>query len=112
MINRFLDSTGMPMPMYTNPAEFLLGLVSSDFSLGDDGVQSRIERMHSSWQASVEATSLSTSLNSNADQIENDATLYLRDDKGPLLRVVIALLHRSFIKSYRDVVAYGIRFAM
>ena len=28
------------------------------------------------------------------------------------LRITVALLHRSFIKSYRDVVAYGIRIVM
>ena len=28
------------------------------------------------------------------------------------VKIIIALLHRSFIKSYRDVVAYGIRIVM
>lgn len=28
------------------------------------------------------------------------------------LSITLALLHRSFIKSYRDVVAYGIRIVM
>lgn len=30
---------------------------------------------------------------------------------GPV-KITTALLHRSFIKSYRDVVAYGIRIVM
>ena len=33
-------------------------------------------------------------------------------EKAPQLTVPITLIHRSFIKSYRDIVAYGIRIAM
>jgi hypothetical protein len=46
--------------------------------------------------------------------VEKDGENALIDDMarpGPLL-ITSALLHRSFIKSYRDVVAYGIRIVM
>ena len=100
------------MPLYTNPAEFLLDLASSDFSLDDEGVRRRHEKTQSDWKNSAQALSLSTALTSNVNQGEAVAGLRLHAGRGTLLRVTLALLHRSFIKSYRDVVAYGIRFAM
>ena len=111
-IKTYLDSIGTPMPLYVNPAEFLLDLTTSDFSLGDNGAQSRLEKIHSDWKSSVEASSLSSTLTSNVDICEDRAGFSEPNTHGTLIRISLALLHRSFIKSYRDVVAYGIRFAM
>ena len=111
-INDYLDRIGMPMPLYINPAEFLLDLISTDFSTGDDEVQIRIKKIHSQWTASSESTSLAATLNADLGKSGDQAGLFLQNRRVALPRVTLALLQRSFIKSYRDVVAYGIRFAM
>lgn len=120
------------MPTYINPAEFLLDLTSSDFAahhgnIGDiedeeeaaasSSSSRRIEKIHSDWQCSADAKSLSAKiraiLTQRKDEVEAGPLTELANSRrAPFAKIVIALLHRSFIKSYRDVVAYGIRFAM
>ena len=100
------------MPLYTNPAEFLLDLTSSDFALDGSGARSRIEKLHSDWEGSSESDSLKTFIASVARENDKLRSLSVSKSRASFLKVVMALLHRSFIKSYRDVVAYGIRFAM
>ncbi len=100
------------MPLYINPAEYLLDLTNSDFSLADEGAQGRLEKIHSDWKVSAEALSLAEGLTSSANSGEEKVALSELKAHGTPDRIALALLHRSFIKSYRDVVAYGIRFAM
>ena len=100
------------MPLYTNPAEFLLDLTSSDFAHDGSGAQSRVEKLHSDWETSTESNSLKTFIATVAIEGNDSRSLPALNSRAGFLKVVLALLHRSFIKSYRDVVAYGIRFAM
>lgn len=100
------------MPLYTNPAEFLLDLTSSDFALDGSVAQSRVETLHSDWEGSLESNSLKTFIANVAPEDNGLRSLSESKSRASFLNVVLALLHRSFIKSYRDVVAYGIRFAM
>lgn len=100
------------MPLYTNPAEFLLDLTSSDFALDGSIAQSRVEKLHSDWEGSSESNSLKTFIATAAPEDDGLRSLSVSKSRASFLKVVLALLHRSFIKSYRDVVAYGIRFAM
>jgi hypothetical protein len=49
-----------------------------------------------------------------AQAAEKDVNKVMMEDMarpGPV-KITTALLHRSFIKSYRDIVAYGIRIVM
>ena len=65
----------------------------------------------SAWKTSSEAQELSTRLlHETQDSRARDPETFR--SRGAFFPVVSALLSRSFIKSYRDVVAYGIRFAM
>lgn len=100
------------MPTYINPAEFLLDLTSSDFAHGDEEASSRIEKIHSDWQFSADAKSLSAKIQAVLQRKDEAGPLVEANSRAPFAKIVLALLHRSFIKSYRDVVAYGIRFAM
>lgn len=97
------------MPLYTNPAEFLLDLTSSDFSQDEADAQRRLEKLHSAWRESSEAHAISAAV---AEPSSEKDVLIEDKSRALFLNVTLALLHRSFIKSYRDVVAYGIRFAM
>lgn len=111
------------MPTYINPAEFLLDLTSSDFAHGnnDDDVEeaasSRIDAIHSDWKSSAYANRLTTEIQAVLNPKDEAGRprpppLAEANSRAPFAKIVLALLHRSFIKSYRDVVAYGIRFAM
>lgn len=97
--------------MYTNPAEFLLDLTNSDFSQGDKQFQSRLNFLLSSWRASAEAKLENADICATSEKT-GPSSLRESKSRAPFINIVFALLHRSFVKSYRDVVAYGIRFAM
>lgn len=100
------------MPVYTNPAEFLLELTNSDFAHADDQTHVRVESLCSGWQNSEATQAIKAAILATTKGTENPGHLVESKSRSTFSDVVVALLHRSFIKSYRDVVAYGIRFAM
>ena len=101
------------MPLYINPAEYLLDMTSSDFTGSDREVQEKMAKLYSEWEASDEASRIRAVIPEEAKETGTYAVTG-SDSRGKvsILQILAALLHRSFIKSYRDVVAYGIRFAM
>ena len=106
-VSSHFDSIRLPIPSNTNPAEFLLDIVSSDFT-GDQG---QVDAIKSAWIQSPARTAL-------AQQIEgmepkDNGKVFMDEIGRPnIFLVTMSLLHRLFIKSYRDVVAYGIRIVM
>ncbi|KAL3455569.1 P-loop containing nucleoside triphosphate hydrolase protein [Aspergillus heterothallicus] len=112
-VERYFAATGYPIPVNTNPAEYLLDIVSSDFGDSKDAARDRVKKIHASWAASDEAKMLTRQVSDHARPMEKDAHLSSEDLPRPsVIRIISVLLHRSFIKSYRDVVAYGIRIVM
>ena len=103
---------GVPAPLHVNPAEFLLESVSADFAADGVAARARLDVLHAAWAASPHAARLAAALadaEARADAaVQREPTVA----KPGMPSLVLTLLHRSFIKSYRDVVAYGIRFAM
>jgi hypothetical protein len=100
------------MPLYTNPAEFVIDLVNTDFAPDTATATQRLTHLHTSWFSSPTATTLLNNLHSSTT---NPSTLPLSSNHAATanpLTIPLTLIHRSFIKSYRDVVAYGIRIAM
>jgi hypothetical protein len=98
------------MPLYTNPAEYVIQLVNTDFSRDHAKSTQQLAHLHNAWLTSSAATTLPTPATTSA----TTSTLLptnTNDSANPLL-IPLTLIHRSFIKSYRDVVAYGIRIAM
>jgi hypothetical protein len=93
-----------------NPAEFLLDIMNTDFAGGREDSESRLFELHQGWLKST----LARDLTSRISSIQS-TTIPLPATKSSTRHFVIdvmTLVHRSFIKSYRDVVAYGIRIAM
>jgi ABC-type multidrug transport system permease subunit len=46
------------------------------------------------------------------NSMDNEVNAEVKDETASKWTIPIALVHRSFIKSYRDIIAYGIRIAM
>lgn len=113
-MDSYFGSIGYPIPAQTNPAEFILDTVSSDFASSKDLEQDRVKVIQTAWTNSIEAKSLTREVSErvrSAEKLVNKDSL--EGNSGPgTVSITIALLHRSFVKSYRDVIAYGIRIAM
>lgn len=102
------------MPSHTNPAEFLLDIVSSDFGGEKEVAQERVRRIQQAWTESTEAIAVDRQVSERVRSMEEKKDTVSAEDlkrPGPFT-ITAALLHRSWIKSYRDVVAYGIRILM
>ncbi|EWG46382.1 hypothetical protein FVEG_06901 [Fusarium verticillioides 7600] len=107
----YYSEVGSPLPQYVNPAEHLLELVNIDFAQ-DRGEASRdLEILQAAWQNSRQASEVNTAIKS-AESSGGDWNVDAIEKKPGMFSLTLTLLHRSFIKSYRDVVAYGIRIAM
>ena len=105
----FCESAGYPMPVHVNPAEHILDAVNVDFAPDREAAQHKLAQLHAKWAATSprlpredENSRLPYPLDTSSGRIAGRRTYTM-----PLV-----LLHRLFIKSYRDVVAYGIRLAM
>ena len=103
---------GTKLPLYANPAEFLLDLTSSDFAQGSQDAHERILELQEKWQASPEAADTALAASTKLTEKHSLDLVLKSSSRSSFAAIVVALLHRSFIKSYRDVVAYGIRLAM
>lgn len=114
-MKNYFDRIGYPMPLQTNPAEFVLDLVSTDFASDGEVAESRLTELHTVWEASSESSTENKEIANLSTPSEKNGDLTLSSEKLQQVNFVVtvlALLHRSFIKSYRDVVAYGIRIVM
>lgn len=113
-ISSHYASLGRELPLHENPAEFLLELVNIDFARRrDPGADARLEEMQRAWSGSERAKELSLSVAEVEHRGVGAQLVVETTEKKPSMpSLVLTLLHRSFIKSYRDVVAYGIRIAM
>jgi ABC-type multidrug transport system ATPase subunit len=105
----YFEGLGHPMPMHTNPAEFLLDLTNVDFASDKEAANKLLDEIHASWDASAQKNAASQD-SVNEEKPAGYKISHLTG-KSKLL-IPFTLLHRNFIKSYRDVFAYGIRIAM
>ncbi|PQE30924.1 ABC transporter protein [Rutstroemia sp. NJR-2017a WRK4] len=103
-------SIGFPIPLHMNAAEYLLDLMNTDFATDQRQVQGRLTSIRHLWLKSAACQQMNSSIEGsllNIKPLPLPAT-----SRGGFINVLVTLVHRSFIKSYRDVVAYGIRIAM
>lgn len=72
-----------------------------------------MQKILQAWAESNEAISVDRQVSERIQSVEKKDAVSAEDLKRPgPFTITTALLHRSFIKSYRDVVAYGIRIVM
>jgi ABC-type multidrug transport system ATPase subunit len=104
------ESMGYPIPLHTNPAEFLLELLNVDFASHQGSAQQRLQELQGAWAGSSKAYELAAYIQTTINRVEPLEST--RPSTRTFIPLLLTLIHRSFIKSYRDVVAYGIRVAM
>lgn len=104
------ESLGFQMPTHVNPAEFLLDQINVDFADDRTEALERLANIHNAW------TKSHLNPGSSQEQLvdaEKAVAVKVPEASGKSqLLIPIFLLHRNFIKSYRDVFVYGIRIAM
>ena len=114
---QYLGKLGYVMPLEINPAEYLLDLINTDLVREGVDTKARLKHITESWEASLEAHALKAHVDDivaksvRDEKSEQDISKFKSPEKSAWA-VPLVLLHRSWIKSYRDVVAYGIRIAM
>lgn len=111
----YLDKKGHPMPVQINPAEFVLDLVSTDFATDTEEAEAQLAKIHQEWEDSEESSNVNLEISRLTTLSEKEENITLSPDQLQHVNIVstiVTLLHRSFIKGCRDVVAYGIRVAM
>lgn len=104
------ESLGYPIPLHTNPAEFLLELMNVDFASHQEAANTRLQEIQQAWVKSPKGAELSSLVDAKMTTAEQLSDTKPSRTNFPI--ILMTLVHRSFIKSYRDVVAYGIRVAM
>lgn len=89
-----------------NPAEFVIQLVNTDFSDNETRSTQHLTHLHSAWLHSPLASQTLTTLTPSPPHLSHPTA------SAPPFTLPLTLIHRSLIKSHRDIVAYGIRIAM
>jgi ABC-type multidrug transport system permease subunit len=114
---QYFGSLGYEMPLEINPAEYLLDLINTEIVREGDDVYARIEHIHKAWDESLEAQAIKNDIetavaHAKDPQKAGPNIAKMKFAKQNAFIVPLVLLHRAWIKSYRDVVAYGIRIVM
>jgi hypothetical protein len=103
------------MPTHINPAEFVLELVNTDFAANQELADSKLQQLIGSWDSSEQQKSVKGNLSTIKNNTASSSALVADHETRSVLQgamLPLTLVHRNFIKSYRDVIAYGIRIAM
>lgn len=111
-MEQYFDGAGYPIPQHTNPAEFVLEMLNVDFDRDHQQAQSRLTSLQQQWAHGERCQGLTKEIDSSLVSEKPVAAERVSHHSRSMLSDVLTLVHRSFIKSYRDVIAYGIRIAM
>jgi hypothetical protein len=110
-VGDYFAGLGYEMPLYTNPAEYVIQLVNTDFTTDQEKPVGFLGFLHASWARSSNAAAIANEIKRCVQGGGDVAPDFTHHAANPML-LPVTLMHRSFIKSYRDLVAYGIRIAM
>lgn len=113
----YLHALNIHAPPNANLADFLLEITNPDFDQENTtGVQSQIQLLQSAWRKLNHQYASAEKYKRNAYvsvvevcQRQRGSILFTLCSFASILQT---LLRRSFIKSYRDVLAFGVRYIM
>ncbi|KAJ3547949.1 hypothetical protein NM208_g1246 [Fusarium decemcellulare] len=107
----YFHRLGYHIPPATNPAEYFLDLVNIDLDKNGE-VRERTRHIIEAWKNSQERNALDGEIEKAATASSETDLAKLKLPRPSPWMVPLTLLHRSWIKAYRDVVAYEIRVIM
>lgn len=93
-----------------NASEYLLDLMNTDFAVHQAQAQTKLVQIQQSWLVSFTCRQMGQQIQHILQSDKPLPTAHV--SRSGSFGVLMTLVHRAFIKSYRDVVAYGIRIAM
>jgi hypothetical protein len=102
----YFKTLGFTLPPATNPAEWILELVDTDFAFNKDSSVAQLDRIIAGCESDGTKPTSRSFFNS-AQPLRTRAARRHSAYTAP-----IPLLHRNWIKSYRDVLPYWVRVAM
>lgn len=105
----FLTAIDLPIPSMTNPAEHILDITNVDFAVQSRNEQLRLDRITSAWQQSSQSKLLQQAIQGDEGY---EKLLQSTRQRPSTIQQIFTLLHRSFVKGYRDLTVYWIRIAM
>jgi ABC-type multidrug transport system ATPase subunit len=111
-VQKHFASLGFEMPLYTNPAEYILDLVNTDFAHNQTDATQELGKILGSWETSLISKSTIGELEDVKAKASSTPKIDEELDSANKFLIPITLTHRAFLKSYRDLIAYGIRIAM
>ena len=110
-INTYFGDLGLPIPIMKNPAEHLLEITNIDFWKDKHAGAELLARIQQAWIDLDNSTIPEPSM-----IIQRHSGLSRRNHghsgTAKASRITLTLLHRLFLKSYRDIVTYWIRLVM
>ncbi|TGO90330.1 hypothetical protein BPOR_0069g00210 [Botrytis porri] len=109
-VNQHFESIGYPIPLHMNASEYLLDLMNTDFAINQSQSQARLRQIYQSWLISSTFRQMHDKIQHTLQHVK--PLPVANSSRGGFFNILMTLVHRAFIKSYRDVVAYGIRIAM
>lgn len=111
----YFGRIGYQIPLETNPAEFFLDLINTDLDRDGD-IRRRTDEICQSWTSSEHHSRLGQTIQKLGEASPanggSNSTSHTKVERPSPWTIPTVLIHRSYIKSYRDVFAYGIRVAM
>ncbi|KDQ63796.1 hypothetical protein JAAARDRAFT_29841 [Jaapia argillacea MUCL 33604] len=113
-VDSYMASIGNPVPPRISTAEYILQLTNIDFAEDQETGRQQLAALYQSWEDSRAAVGLRNSFNKENDSVLKSAVSLPESAfvKRPLYAQTKILLHRLFLKSYRDILAYQIRIIM
>lgn len=94
---------------FENIAEYFLDMTNADFYKDKETAETNLNTIHTAWATRQYSDSAQTS---TSDTETTTPAAIEANSLSKSLSIPFILLHRSLIKSCRDIVAYWIRFAM
>ncbi len=112
-VKAHFDDIGFPMPTFTNPADFMLRLTNIDFEADTGAASAKIAQIHDAWQGSCQPPAAD---DKPADGAAPSLAYLTEESRGArssrTFSTTLTVMHRSWIKSRRDLLVYGLRFGM
>ncbi|RDA87719.1 hypothetical protein CP532_1765 [Ophiocordyceps camponoti-leonardi (nom. inval.)] len=113
-VEMYYNSIGCSIPRYVNQAEFILEQLNINFAKDKTAAEKRLQELQQNWERSDHKRHCQ-SLNfkhETEDASPKEIVAGSAHEKPGVFSVVLTLLHRGLIKSYRDPMVYTARLAI